>query len=403
MPAMSSPALAVLRRLPIRRALLPAAVVAITLVAGACARTQSPPPEDPASKMLPATTSTPFVYVGGYRPEIRIFRLDRESGALAPAGQVDGGNEPSFLAWDPDKRFLFAVNEVEAGRVVSFAIDPATGGLRRVGQASSAGNGPAHLSVDASGRWVLVANYAGEDPGTIGVLPITADGGLGEAVFRHDFGPNTMPHMIRTGPQNAFVFVPCKGGPYVAQFAFDPRTGQLAPAAQERVASAPDAGPRHLDFHPNGRFAYVINETNMTLSAYTLDAQSGALTEIETVSTLPPDEKPAEGYSTADVHVHPSGEFLYGSNRGHNSLVIYRIDTTTGRLTLVGHERRTIARPRNFHLDPAGGLLLVANQDEANVSIFFIDRKTGSLELAGEPTPAGEKPSFVGVVELPGR
>jgi len=324
---------------------------------------------------------TPFVYVGGYRPEILIFRLDRESGQLTPAGQADGGQEPSFLAWDPDKRFLFAVNEVPEGRVLSFAIDPATGGLQRVGETSSVGNGP----------------------GTIGVIPVGADGGLGEAVFRHDFGPSTMPHMIRTGPGNRQVFVPCKGGPYVAQFRFDPESGQLTPGSPDKVASAKDAGPRHLDFHPNGRFAYVINETDMTMSTYALDPQSGALTEIETVSTLPAAEKPAKGFSTADVHVHPSGAFLYGSNRGHDSLVIFRIDPASGRLTLVGHERRGIARPRNFHIDPAGGLILVANQDGASVSVFFVDRDGGTLEPAGPPTPAGEKPSFVGVVELPGR
>jgi len=343
----------------------------------------------------------PFVYVGGFRPEISIFRLDAATGALTPAGSADGGKDPAFLAWEPRGRFLFAVNAVPEGRVVAFAVDQKTGALARLNDASSAGVGPAHLSVDPSGRWLMVANYADTKPGTIAVLPIDAGGHLGAAVYTHDFGPGTMPHSIRADHSGRFVFVPCKGGPYVAEFALDQSSGQLTAGTPERVAAAPKAGPRHLDFHPGGKFAYVINELALTMAAYRLDG--GQLTEIQTLSTLPAGLTPAKDFSGADVHVHPSGKWLYGSTRGHNSIVIYAIDATTGKLTLVGHETRTIDKPRNFHLDPSGKLLLVANQNAGTVTVFRIDQATGKLEPLGAPTPVGAKPSFVGVLMLPGK
>ncbi|HEY0706587.1 MAG TPA: lactonase family protein, partial [Polyangia bacterium] len=339
----------------------------------------------------------PFVYVSGYRPEIRIFRLDVDAAQLTPAGSVEAGKSPSFLAIDPAARFLVAIDEVSEGRAISFAIDRATGGLTRVNEASTGGFGPAHVSLDRTARWVLVANYADPRPGTIAVLPISAEGRLGELVDRHDFGPATMPHYIGADLSNRFVFVPVKGGPFVGQQRFDANTGQIEPGTPDRVASAPRSSPRHLDFHPNGRFVYVINEAAFTITAYAFDAERG-LTEIESVSTLPADAE-RKG-STADIHVHPNGKWLYGSNRGHNSIAHYEIDQATGKLTLVGHEGRTIKTPRNFHIDPSGRLLLAANQGDASVSLFRIDGATGRLELAGTPIPAGEKPSFVGVALL---
>ena len=155
-----------------------------------------------------------------------------------------------------------------------------------------------------------------------------------------------------------------------------------------------------MAFHPNQRLAFVINEQALTVTSYSYQADQGTLTEIASVSTIPAEVVERKGFSTADIHVHPSGKWLYGSNRGHDSIVQFRIDEATGRLTLVGHEQRTIKKPRNFHLDPTGQLALVANQGGDSVSIFRIDPGTGRLELAGEPTPAGAKPSFVGVLPL---
>jgi alpha-galactosidase len=369
-------------------------VALLALVACSSAR---PRPEGP-----PAADLVPYVYVGGYRPEILVFRLDLEAGKLIPAGRAPAGTDPSFLAWDPQRRFLFASNETDPGRVRSFAIDPASGALTPINDLPSGGSITAHLSTDAAGRWLLVANYGDQKTGTLVSFPIGPDGRLGAAVDTHDLGLAVRPHLIRTDPTNRFALVPCKGGPYVAQFALDAATGKLAPNTPARVEATPGSGPRHLDFHPNGRWVYVNEEQGLRVVLHDYDARTGTLQSRQAVGTLPPDANPA-GASTAHLQVHPSGRFLYVSNRGHNSLAIFRIDPATGQLTLAGHERRTIRRPRNFHIEPGGRLLLVANQDGASVSIFRIDQATGLLSLVGEPTPAGANPAFVGVVMLPGR
>jgi 6-phosphogluconolactonase len=338
--------------------------------------------------------------VGGYRPEITTFRLDVASGKLTPIARTAAGTAPSFLAWDPAGHNLFAVDEVDAGRVLAFAIGRG-GALQPQGDVTSAGIGPAHLSVDRAGRFVLVANYAGEKSGTIAVLPIDAQGKLGVPVDTRDYGPATMPHMILADPTNNFVLVPCKGGPFVAQLSFDTSTGKLTPNDPDRVMTPPGAGPRHLAFHPSKDIAYLINEQAMTVIVYGFDRKGGRLTEQQTISTLPAGvPATAKGLSTAELQVHPSGKFLYGSNRGHNSIVIYRIDDT-GHLALVGHEQRQINKPRHFSLDPTGTRLLVANQDGDSITVFAIDPNSGVLTPMGPSTPAGKQPSFVGVLLLP--
>jgi 6-phosphogluconolactonase len=344
----------------------------------------------------------PFVYVAGYRPEITIFRLDTAAGRLTPAGKAtDVGSQPSWAAFDPGVKFLFAVDETDPGRVRSFSINQATGALTPINDQPSMGSITAHLSTDKTGRWLLVANYGDTKQGTIASFPIAADGRLGEAVDTREFGLGSMAHYISTDPGNRFLFVPLKGGPATAQLAFDANTGRFKPNVPPLVTAAPGAGPRHMDFHPNGRFAYVINELDLTMSAFAYDAKTGLLRELQVLPTLPPAADKV-GASTAEVLVHRSGRFLYGSNRGHNSIVIYRLGDD-GRMTLVGHESRTIQRPRNFTIDPTGTLMLVANQDGASVSIFRIDQNKGTLELIGTPTPAGANPSFVGVAMLPGK
>jgi 6-phosphogluconolactonase len=353
----------------------------------------------------------PFVYVAGYRPEITIFRLDTAKGTLVPAGRATNvGEAPSFLAFDPGAKFLFAANETDPGRVRSFAINQTTGALTAINDVPAMGSTTAHLSTDRTGRWLLVANYGsdGIDPtlgplkqGTIASVPIGADGRLAPAVDTREFGLGAMAHQIRSDPGNRFVYVPLKGGPAVAQLVFDPATGRMKPNMPPQVAAAAGAGPRHMDFHPNGRFAYVMNELDLTMTAYAYDAKTGLLRELHILPTLPAAADKV-GASGADVHVHRSGRFLYGSNRGHDSIVIYRLGDD-GRMTLVGHESRDIKRPRNFTIDPSGTLMLVANQDAANVTIFRIDQNTGTLTPVGAPTPAGLQPSFVGVVMLAGK
>ena len=350
----------------------------------------------------------PFVYVAGYRPEITIFRLDTARGALVPAGRATNvGEAPSFLAFDPAAKFLFAANETDPGRVRSFAINQTTGALTPINDVPAMGSTTAHLSTDGTGRWLLVANYGsdGIDPalgplkqGTIASVPIGADGRLSPAVDTREFGLGAMAHQIRSDPGNRFVYVPLKGGPAVAQLVFDPVTGRLKPNVPPQVAAAAGAGPRHIDFHPNGRFAYVINELDLTMTAYAYDGKTGLLRELQIAPTLPAAADKV-GASGADVHVHRTGRFLYGSNRGHDSIVIYRL-ADDGRMTLVGHETRGIKRPRNFTIDPPGTLMLVANQDAANVTVYRINQDHGTLQPIGAPTPAGPNPSFVGVVML---
>ena len=214
----------------------------------------------------------------GYRPEITIFRLDTARGTLAPAGKATNvGQDPSFLALDPAAKFLFAVNETDPGRVRSFAINQATGALTPVNDVPSMGSITAHLSTDRTGRWLLVANYGDQKQGTIASIPIGADGRLGAAVDTREFGLGSMAHQIRADPGNRFVYVPLKGGPAVAQLVFDPATGRMKPNVPPQVAAAAGAGPRHLDFHPNGRFAYVINELDLTMTAFAYDAKTGLL------------------------------------------------------------------------------------------------------------------------------
>lgn len=357
----------------------------------------------PSTRVDPApgpATRSPYVYVGGYRPEISIFRLDTSTGKLTPAGQAAAGTAPSFLAWDPAGKYLFAADEVEAGKVLAFAVDGASGALRPLGDASSAGIGPAHLSVDRSGHWVLVANYADQKSGTIAILPIGPDGRLSAAVDTRDYGPASMPHMILTDPTNHFVFVPCKGGPYVAQLIFDESTGKLTPNEPEKAKNRAGSGPRHMTFHPSKDVAYLINEQQMAVVVYAFDRKSGRLSELQSIATLPPKQSIVKGYSTAEIEPHKSGKFLYGSNRGHNSIVIYRIDDS-GRLKLIGHERRMIDKPRHFSIDPSGTLLMVANQGNDTVTVFGIDQETGLLSPKGDPVPAGKQPSFVGTLLVP--
>ncbi len=370
------------------------------LVTAGCATGRAIEPGAAAAATRAGQGKTPFVYVSGFGGVIDIFHFDAATGALAAAGKADSGPNASFLAFAPNGKTLYAVNENAGGKVVSFRIDQATGALFHVNEESSMGVGPAHISVDRTGHFVLVANYAKNNPGTIAVLPIGDDGSLLPASFVHDFGVNLHPHYISTDPGNRFVLVPCLGGPYVAQFRFDATNGKLVPSDPDRIAAAPGAGPRHLDFHRSLPFAYVVNELNSTLSAYRYDATSGHLTEIYSTSTLPPD---FSGRNTgADIHVHPSGKFVYSSNRGHDSIAIFGVDQATGRVSLLGHETRTIKTPRNFHIDPSGTFLLVASQSADIVTVFRIDAQKGTLEPVGDPVPVSHRPSFVGVVYLPG-
>jgi 6-phosphogluconolactonase len=331
-------------------------------------------------------------YTGGASQGIYVARFDPATGELSAPRLAVEAVSPAFLAAHPDRPLLYAVNEVgsfkgQAGGAVSaFAIEAETGGLTLLNQESSRGGGPCHLTVDPSGRWVLVANYGG---GSIAVLPLRPGGELGPAsTFVQHSGSSvnaqrqTAPHAhgIYADPANRFVFVPDLGIDRVLVYRWAPATGELEPNDPAAAVLAPGAGPRHLVFHPGGRFAYVINELLNTVTGFEFDPQTGALREIQTIGTLP--EGFRGGNSTAEIAVHPTGRFLYGSNRGHDSLVTYLIDASTGKLGLVGHRATRGRTPRNFAVDPSGGWMLVANQDSNNVAVFRVDPRTGLPEAS---------------------
>jgi 6-phosphogluconolactonase len=355
--------------------------------------------------MTEHATGAMFVYIGtftgapphgrGRAEGISVLRLEPASAELTLLHTVPDVDNPSFLALDPSQRFLYAVNAVPehdgrpGGSVSAFAIDPATGGLRFLNRQPSHGVGPCHVIVDQTGRWAMATNYGS---GSVALYPIQEDGSLGPAtdavqhegagVNERQQGPHA--HSINLDPANRFALVADLGLDRVFVYRLDRSAGKLVPNDPPWVQTAPGAGPRHLDFHPNGRHVYVINELGSTLGAYEYDAARGALHELQTVPTLPADFTGTN--SCADVHVAPSGRFVYGSNRGHDSIVIYAIDEATGRLSYVGHEPTQGRAPRNFAIDPSGDVLFAANQDSDTIVTFRVDQQTGRLTATGQVT-----------------
>lgn len=339
-----------------------------------------------------------WVYIGTYtQPEkskgIYLLELDPATGKLTNKGLAGEVTNPSFLAIHPSRKFLYAVGEIgdfkgkKTGVVSAFAIDQDTGKLTLLNQEDSGGSGPCHNVVDKEGKNILVANYSA---GSCAALPIKADGKLGEAnsVIQHkgnsvDKGRQEGPHAhsINLDPANRFAFTADLGLDKVLVYRFDSAKGTITPNDPPSASVKPGAGPRHFAFHPSGKYAYVINEMGNTVTAFDYDAENGVLKEIQSITTLP---KNFKGTShTAEVQVHPSGKFLYGSNRGHNSIAIFAIDEKTGKLTAVGHQGEGIKTPRNFGIDPTGKYMLVGSQDGDKVIQFKIDQKTGELEPAG--------------------
>lgn len=348
--------------------------------------------------MTKGDIETMLVYIGTYtRGEsegIYVYRLDPASGALEFTGETMEAENPSFLALGPRGRRLYAVGEVEeladepGGGISAFAIDPTTGGLTFLNQQPSHGAGPCHLSVDATGRFVLAANYGS---GSVAVLPIRGDGRLGAATDvvqhrgssvhpRRQEGPHA--HSITPGPGNRYAFAADLGVDKIMIYRLDLAQGKLEPNPnQPWVEIHAGAGPRHFAFHPEGRYAYLINELDSTLTAFAYDAADGTLEELQTISTLP-EVYGGENFC-ADVHVAPSGKFVYGSNRGHDTVVTFAVDEATGELTYLGHESTQGETPRNFAIDPTGAFLLAANQDTDTVVSFRMDRETGELTPTG--------------------
>jgi 6-phosphogluconolactonase len=338
-------------------------------------------------------SGVPFVYVGGTNGNVTIYRFNRTTRTLTLDDTVNAGSYPSFLAVNPAHTMLYAVLE-SSSAVAAFAIDQATGGLTKRNEQATGGSSPAHVSVDKTGKWVMVANYSG---GNVRIFPVMNDGSLGSPSDTKS--PGTNPHLIITDAANAFAFVPCKGSDLVAQFVFNAQTGTLTPNATASVATAGGAGPRHLAFHPTGKFAYLINELDDTMTALSYDAATGRLTTLHSLSTLPGGMSSGQN-STAEVMVHPTGKFLYGSNRGDDSIVVYTLDQDTGRMTLAGHDDSGGQTPRHFSLDDTGSVLFAANRDTNNVAVFDVNATTGRLTKVSEAMNVTQ-PEYAALVTLP--
>ncbi|MEM2887885.1 MAG: lactonase family protein [Candidatus Bathyarchaeia archaeon] len=346
-----------------------------------------------------------LVFVGTYTFKnsvgIYTFELDSATGGLNLVNRTFGVKNPSFLAIDPKQKFLYSVNEIAdfegkpSGGVSAFSIDAETGELNFLNTKPSLGMHPCHLCVDKTGRFVLVANYSS---GSVAVLPIKKDGSLDDPIDfiqhhgssinkKRQEGPHA--HSVTLDMGNHYAFVADLGLDKILIYKFDSVKGKLIPNDEPCVQVKPGAGPRHFTFSPDEKFAFLINELNSTIVTFSYDKNHGTLKEIQTVPALPKDFK---GIShCADIHVLPSGMFLYGSNRGHDSIVTYAIDKETGKLTYICHESTRGRTPRNFIIDPTGNFLLAANQDSDTIVPFRIDQHTGKLspteKITEVPTP----------------
>jgi 6-phosphogluconolactonase (cycloisomerase 2 family) len=349
---------------------------------------------------------------GGNGEGIYCFEMNEQSGELMPRGLVAKTPNPSWIAIHPSRKYLYAANEVadfqgNSGSVSAFAIDAASGELKALNTVSSEGAGPAHLSVDASGKFVFVANYGG---GSISVLHIHEDGSLGAAadihrdkgsvgaaqathaplgsfaVSGHD-APHA--HMIAPDPQNRFVLATDLGQDRIYSYGFDAGSGKLTPVS---FASLPTGdGPRHFAFHPNGHWLYAIQEEASTISFFQYDAATGSLAAQQTVSALPAGF--AGSSFASEVLVSPNGRFLYAANRLHDSITVFAIDAH-GELKQVGEASTLGDYPGQCRIDPSGRFLYVCNRRSDNITLFRIDSETGVLTFTGRYTPAGSPASI---------
>jgi 6-phosphogluconolactonase len=337
-----------------------------------------------------------FVYVGTYTDHgskgIYVYRFDSSTGKLTSLSLAAETTEPSFLAIGSSRRFLYAVNETDifngqpTGAVSTFAIQSETGKLSLLNQVSSRGAAPAHITLDRTGQYALVSNYTA---GCVAVFPVLKDGRLGEATsFVQHKGSSVNPqrqkgphaHAIALSPDNRFAVAADLGLDHLLVYSFDSTKGTLG-ANPQVVKAAPGAGPRHLAFSFDGRFLYVINELQSTVATYAYNAATGALHELQTMSTLP--KTFSDNNTAAEIEIHPSGKFLFASNRGDDSIAAFAIDSATGKLTHVENDPIGGKTPRNFAIDPTGSWLLAANQDSDSVVVFRIDQKTGHLTPTG--------------------
>ena len=363
------------------------------------------------AEAAPASHKKYFVYVGTYTAEagstskgIYAYRFDSDTGKLTSIGIAAETTNPSFLAVHPNHRFLYAVNETgnyrgqKSGAVSAFSIDRATGKLTLLNQVASRGADPCYITADKTGKYVLVANYTG---GSVAVFPVLEDGRLGEASsFIQHTGHGTDPqrqegphaHSIDLSPDNHFAIVDDLGLDETLVYRFDSAKGALTlndPQLYTTLAKAdPGAGPRHFAFHTSGKFAYVVNEMGSTVSAFSYEGDRGVLRRLQTISTFPKDFSAHN--DDAEIEVHPSGKFLYASNRGHDSIAVFAIDPDKGTLTQIEYAPTKGQTPRSFEIAPGGSLLFAANEKSDNIVVFRINPQTGRLAPTGKVLDVAE-------------
>lgn len=352
------------------------------------------------STLIPIMTATasdiPF-YLGTYTntPASQgIYRgtLNTETGALSPLTLAAATKNPSFLAFSPDRKFLYSVNETAVGAANSFRVE-ADGQLTHLNEQPSEGGAPCHLSVDPSGRNVLVANYSG---GNVIVFPLQPDGSLGARTAIVPFsGKSAHPqrqdkphaHSIYADADNHFVYACDLGTDSVWTFKFDPARGTLTPTDPPAGKVAPGAGPRHLAFAANGKIVYSINELDLTVTVFSRNPATGSLTAIQAITTLP-EGASREGTSTAEIALHPNGRWLYASNRGHDSITVYAV-APDGKLSWVDNTPALVQQPRSFAIDPSGQWIVAAGQGDGKVAVLKIDPATGKLSATKNTLTTG--------------
>jgi 6-phosphogluconolactonase len=335
---------------------------------------------------------TSHLYIATQDPArmgIAVADFDSQTGVLSPPRLAIETRDPAHFTLSADGKHLYVCNTGTPGGVSAFAVDKTTAALTLLNYKESKGRGPSYVSVDATGHYVLDANYGG---GYIEIFALAKDGSLGEqTAFVQHTGSSVHPqrqtkpyaHWFRTDPTNKFGLVADLGTDQIVIYKFDAKTGKLTPNDPPATKVIGGQGPRHLAFHPDGKWAYAIAEMANEVMAFTWDSTKGTLTQFQAVKTLAADFK---GDSTAaEIAVRADGKFLYASNRGEDSIVVYAIDQTTGELTL---RQRTSSRgrvPRYFTFDPGNKWLIVSNQEGANISVFGVDAQTGELTPKGEP------------------
>jgi 6-phosphogluconolactonase (cycloisomerase 2 family) len=346
-------------------------------------------------------TNAMFVYVGAFTTAqrkargdgINVYRMDPQSGAWTHLQRVEDLPNPSFLAFDRTRHFLYAVHG-DLDEISAFAIDRQSGNLRALNRQPTGGKNGVHLAIDPANRFFVLANYSS---GSVAVVPINADGSLAPMTDLVPLPGNTGPHKVEQAsshphqvvfdPAGRFIFVPDKGLDKIFSFRLDGGTGKLAPNDPPFVETREAAGPRHMDFHPNGRFAYAINELDSTVATYRYDATRGALEPLQVISTLPGNFTGND--RSSEIWVAPSGRFVYGSNRGHDSIAILAVDQASGTLSPVGWTLTQGRGPRFFGFDPSARFLYAANEVTDTVVPFRTDAETGQLNATGEIVKVG--------------